>query len=256
MMGNAIQGMLFQPPEPTYQADPNLIWLTTRRGQRIPAFFIDKRAPITILFSHGNAEDLGHILHYFKSVCDPIRANIFAYEYTGYGCSSGSPSEDDIYADIEAGYLYLRDVVGVPWDRIVVFGRSMGSAASIHLASLTPVRGLILQCPMLSVFRIVFNSRFTVPGDKLTNIDRIKATEAPILVIHGTEDEIVPFWHGQELQALCNDQSIQPLWVKGGSHNNIESTDKSAFLKRISDFLHELENSTPNSSLRNQIIRI
>lgn len=255
-MGNIIHGMLFQPPDPTYQPDPKLIWLSTKRGQRIPAFFLDKRAPLTILFSHGNAEDLGHILHYFEIVGQTIHANIFAYEYTGYGCSSGSPSEEDIYADIEAAYQYLRDVVGVPWDRVVLFGRSMGSAASVHLATLTPVRGLILQCPMLSVFRIAFNSRFTVPGDRLTNIDRIRQIEAPVLVIHGTDDEIVPFWHGQELHALCKDQSVQPLWVKGGSHNNIESTARDVFIERISGFLKQLERTTPSTPLRSQTVLI
>jgi fermentation-respiration switch protein FrsA (DUF1100 family) len=251
-MGNAIHGMLFQPPDPTYQADPNLIWLTTRRNQRIPGFFIDRKARITLLFSHGNAEDLGHILHYFNSVANSLNANVFAYEYTGYGCSSGSPSEEDIYADIEAAYLYLRDVVGIPWDRIIAFGRSMGTAASIHLAVTTPLRGLVLQCPMLSVFRIAFNSRFTFPGDKLTNIDRIGSVEAPVLVIHGTDDEVVPFWHGKELQALCKDQSISPLWVKGGCHNNIETTDRAAFLKSISDFIREMERLPPRSDLCNQ----
>ena len=255
-MGNVIHGMLFQPPDPTYQADPKLIWLTTRRNQRIPAFFLNRRAPLTILFSHGNAEDLGHILHYFDCIGDAIPANIFAYDYTGYGCSSGLPSEEDIYADIEAAYQYLRDVVGIPWDRIVLFGRSMGTAASVHLGTLTPVRGLILQCPMLSVFRIAFNSRFTVPGDRLTNIDRIKEIEAPVLVIHGTDDEIVPFWHGIQLQELCKDQSVEPLWVKGGSHNNIESTARQAFIDRITGFLRELERTQPSSPLRNQSIRI
>jgi len=255
-MGNVIHGLLFQPPDPTYQADPNLIWLSTKRGQRIPAFFIDRRASITLLFSHGNAEDLGHILHYFNTVGATIKANILAYEYTGYGCSSGSPSEEDIYADIEAAYLYLRDVVGVPWDRVVLFGRSMGTAASVHLATLTPVRGLILQCPMLSVFRIAFNSRFTVPGDRLTNIDKITEIEAPVLVIHGTDDEVVPFWHGTELHSLCKDQSIDPLWVRGGAHNNIESTDTAGFLERISGFLKDLENSAPSIPLKNQSIRI
>lgn len=239
-MGNFIEKLLFQPPEPSYNSDPNLIWLSTRRGERIAAFFLDRKAPITVLFSHGNAEDLGMILHHFEEVMPQLRCNIFAYDYTGYGNSSGYPCEEAVYADIEASYQYLRDVLGIPWMRIVLFGRSLGTAACTHLAARVPVRGIILQCPMLSVYRIALNSRFTLPGDYLTNIDRLKSIQAPILVIHGTRDEIVPFWHGVELHKNCVN-AVDPYWVEGGDHNNLETLDNIEFVKRVSSFLKGLE---------------
>jgi pimeloyl-ACP methyl ester carboxylesterase len=255
-MGNVIHGLLFQPPEPSYHPDPNLIWLQTRRGERIPGFFLNKKAPLTILFSHGNAEDLGYILNYFNDVASGLKANVFAYDYTGYGCSSGEPSEEDIYADIEAAYTYLRDVVGIPWQKIVLFGRSMGTAATIHLASLTPVRAVILQCPMLSVFRIAFSSRFSIPGDQLKNVDRIGQVRAPVLVIHGTEDEVVPFWHGQDLYEMCYDKSVSPYWIKGGTHNNLETIDKFGLFNRIHEFLKSVEIVEPGPDLISQRVCI
>lgn len=216
---------------------------------------------MTILFSHGNAEDLGYIVQYFKHILPDLNANIFAYDYTGYGSSSGTPSEADVYADIEASFLYLRDTAKVPWSSIVLFGRSLGTSASTHLASLTPVRGIILQCPMLSVFRIAFNSRFTFPGDQLVSIDRMDMIESPMLVIHGMCDEIVPFWHGLEVWKNLKNKSvgsqiIEPFWVPNAMHNDIEIMALSEFSERISHFLTLLETSPISTQLENQKILI
>jgi abhydrolase domain-containing protein 17 len=248
--------MLFQPPNPTYQDDSNLIWIDTRDGNRIPAFFINRNAPITLLFSHGNAEDLGGILRYFNYFGDRIKANIFAYDYSGYGLSTGTACESTAYTDAEAAFTYLRDVLHIPWDQIVLFGRSLGSAVSTHLASLTPVRGLILQCPMLSMYRILFNLKLTLPGDKLCSVDRLKNIWAPIMVLHGTRDEIVPFWHGLELYEQCHDKSCPPYWVRGGTHNDVELLDKATFLIRLNEFLRTLSETPPSDKIRSQAVFI
>lgn len=195
------------------------------------------------------------ILHYFQDVMPEIPCNIFAYDYTGYGRSSGSPSEDEIYSDIESCFLYLRDVLGIPWTQIVLFGRSLGTSASTHLAALTPVRGIILQCPMLSLFRIAFNSNFSIPGDQLKSVDRLEKIEAPTLVIHGTQDEIVPFWHGVEIHKNSK-HGVEPYWVDGGDHNNLEVIDDSEFGRRVVDFIEHLESSAIDDALLKQPVLI
>ena len=255
-MGNVIHSLLFQPPEPSYSPEPDMIWLTTKYEERIPCFYIDKKAPLTVLFAHGNAEDLGLTLRYFEETLPDLPCNVFAFEYSGYGQSTGEPSEGNLYADVEASYLYLRDVLGIPWTKIVLFGRSLGSAAVTHLASVTPVKGVILQCPMLSVFRIAFNLRYTLPGDLLANVDRMAAIKAPVLVIHGTRDEVVPFWHGVGIYNACNDKSAEPYWVDHGDHNNLEALDRSEFLSRISKFLSILEVSEIDPKLEQQAVLI
>ena len=195
------------------------------------------------------------LLHYFQDVMPEIPCNIFAYDYTGYGRSSGSPSEDEIYSDIESCFLYLRDVLGIPWTQIVLFGRSLGTSASTHLAALTPVRGIILQCPMLSLFRIAFNSNFSLPGDQLKSVDRLEKIEAPTLVIHGTQDEIVPFWHGVEIHKNSK-HGVEPYWVDGGDHNNLEVIDDSEFGRRVVDFIERLESSAIDDALLKQPVLI
>jgi fermentation-respiration switch protein FrsA (DUF1100 family) len=75
----------------------------------------------------------------------------------------------------------------------------------------------------MSVFRVAFNFRVTMPYDQFPNIDRIGNTSCPLLIIHGVRDEVVPFWHGQELfLAAPVKYRAKPLWVADGGHNNLE----------------------------------
>ena len=84
------------------------------------------------------------------------------------------------------------------------------------------------------MFRVVFNFRYTFPGDLFCNIDIIDQVQSPVTIIHGTRDEVVPFWHGERLFELCpQDWRCKPLWVTGAGHNNVE-----AYLKCVSALVH------------------
>ena len=167
-MGNAISSLLFQPPPPTYLHPSRHFWLNTAHGSRVPAFYIERpAATVTILFSHGNAEDLGMIYDWFNDLARVLRVNIMAYDYTGYGKSNGTASEDNCYNDIDAAYKYLTEVRRIQPEQIVLYGRSLGSGPSCYLASKTAtagrsVGGVILQSPLLSAYRVAFNFRFTM----------------------------------------------------------------------------------------------
>jgi pimeloyl-ACP methyl ester carboxylesterase len=176
IMGDAISSLLFQPPPPTYLHPSRHFWLNTSKGSRIPAFFIERpNAHVTILFSHGNAEDLGMIYDWFNDLARVLRVNIMAYDYTGYGKSNGSPTEECCYADIEAAFQYLIEVRRLQPEQIVLYGRSLGSGPSCYLAQKTAreghsVAGLILQSPLLSAYRVAFDFRFTMVGDKVSSL--------------------------------------------------------------------------------------
>ena len=136
-MGNIVDSILFQPPPPSRLKENKIIWLRTALGNKIPAFHIEcqnlgNRSPITILYSHANAEDLGCIYPWCKYLSRQLRVNIFAYDYTGYGLASdeGRPNEAQCYADIDAAYDYLRLRMHIPASQIVLYGRSLGSGPS------------------------------------------------------------------------------------------------------------------------------
>mmetsp|Transcript_22939 Transcript_22939/g.48745 ORF Transcript_22939/g.48745 Transcript_22939/m.48745 type:complete len:259 (+) Transcript_22939:134-910(+) len=241
-MGSAVTKIVFQPPEPTYSKDPNLIWLNTSEHEVIPAFFIDRDAKFTLLFSHGNAEDLGMIIQYFREVSHILEVNIFAYEYTGYGMSTGEAHEQAIYADIEAAFKYLRDIIGIPWQEVVLYGRSIGSGPSVHLAAKTAVRAMVLQSPLASIYRVALNTRFTLPGDMFPNVDRIGKVLCPTYIVHGTKDEILPPEHAEALVRNCREGVAYPPYiVENGGHNNLEIVARQPFYDNFSKFLQWLE---------------
>ena len=90
-MGNAIHSLVFRPPKPTPIPPNKYFWLKIdKNGNRVPAFFIKrKNATMTFLFSHGNAEDLGMLYKRMKTLARSAGVNVLAYDYTGYGLSSG-----------------------------------------------------------------------------------------------------------------------------------------------------------------------
>ncbi|PFH37832.1 putative alpha/beta hydrolase [Besnoitia besnoiti] len=244
-MGNALKRMVFQPPsQPTYECDARYIWLATRRQQRIPAFFIDRGASITVIFSHGNAEDIGMVIEYFTEVATLWNCNFFIYEYVGYGRSSGRPSEQGVYDSIEAAYDYLTKQLGLPSTSLVAYGRSLGTGASCHLASRHRLAGMILQSGLTSIHRVGLNTRFSLPGDMFCNIDKITKVDCPVFVIHGTKDEIVPVHHGMELYNKCR-TSVTPYWVEGGGHNNLELLGRRSFYENVARFLKFVRSRTP-----------
>jgi len=260
-MGAGLTKVVFQPPPRSYEPSHRLIELKTERDEKIPAYFIRKRsgpndppAHFTLLFSHGNAEDLGLILGYFVEISDVLGVNFFLYEYSGYGTSTGSPAEENVYADVKAAFQYLRDRLQIPWQQIIPYGRSLGTAPSTYLASITPVRGLILQSPMLSIYRVPFHMRFTLPGDILCNIDRVSKVRCPVMIMHGTRDELVPCWHGHKLYEICKAKGLQSTAyiVQNADHNNLEIQAGDAFYEQLKLFLKGLQDSPPDAALEAQ----
>mmetsp|Transcript_20163 Transcript_20163/g.28962 ORF Transcript_20163/g.28962 Transcript_20163/m.28962 type:complete len:275 (+) Transcript_20163:63-887(+) len=247
-MGSTLSSLVFQPPSVTYlNATKNLIWLDTKSGVKIPAFYINRKCKVTLLFSHGNAEDLGMIYEWFCELSREIQVNVLAYDYEGYGKAPGVPSEKSCYENIEAAYSHLTEKLLIPPENIVLYGRSLGSGPSTYLAHKLSCQGvylggLVLQSPVLSIYRVAFNFRFTLPGDMFPNVDRISSVCCPIYVIHGTRDEVVPFWNGEDLflasPVHCR---AKPFWVDGAGHNNIETItrDNGVFYARFKDFLDE-----------------
>ena len=245
-MGSAVSSLLFQPPDVTYvHAKKHIIWLRTKNNANVPAFYIDRHSSTTILFSHGNAEDLGMIYEWFCELTREVQVNLLAYDYEGYGKASGTPSEQACYEDVDAAWTFLTEVLKLKPRNIVLYGRSLGSGPSCYLAERlsrdgVKIGGLILQSPIMSVFRVAFNFRFSLPGDMFCNVDRVSRVSCPVFVIHGTRDEVVPFWNGEGLfLAVPVKLRAKPFWVDGAGHNNLETLTREdgLFFAQIIEFL-------------------
>ncbi|KAL9189784.1 hypothetical protein ACHAXT_009459 [Thalassiosira profunda] len=243
-----------------------------RNGQvyKIPAFFIRRRnATQTLLFSHGNAEDLGMMYGRMKDLAMILGVNVMAYDYTGYGLSipgpahgssAGSnvgggnsgekghegPTENMVYRNIEAAFHYLVKVRKIPPQQIILYGRSLGSAPSCYLAAKTALKGesvggLILHSPFLSVYKVVADLNgldMGMVGDLFHNEKRAKNVRCPTLIIHGKQDEVVPFWHAPRLLASIPPEfRAQPFYVDGLGHNHIESKCRDQYVQVVTNFL-------------------
>jgi fermentation-respiration switch protein FrsA (DUF1100 family) len=229
--------LIFQPQSPFYHDDSTLK-LTTPNGEKISAkFFQNETAEFTILFSHGNAEDIFSSTPFFEKLRD-AGFNVFAYDYRGYGTSEGAASERNSYEDAETAYNYLINELKIAPEKIIIHGRSLGAAVSIDLASRKPCGGLIVESGFVSAFRVL--TRYPIfPFDKFKSLGKIKKVKSPALFIHGKRDEIIPFWHGEMLFAAANEPKFS-FWLTEANHNNVSSVGGQTYLQAIRDFAANL----------------
>ncbi|XP_043909908.1 alpha/beta hydrolase domain-containing protein 17A [Protopterus annectens] len=211
----------------------------TSRGNRIACMHI-KCAPgarFTLLFSHGNAVDLGQMSSFYIGLGTRINCNIFAYDYSGYGVSTGKPSEKNLYADIDAAWQALRTRYGISPENIILYGQSIGTVPTVDLASRYECAAVVLHSPLTSGMRVAFpDTKKTYCFDAFPNIEKVSKITSPCLIIHGTEDEVIDFSHGVALYERCP-KAVEPLWVEGAGHNDIELY--SQYLERLRKFISQ-----------------
>lgn len=210
--------MIFLPQPTSYQDTREILKLTTPDRIQISALYLpNPNSTYTILYSHGNAEDLGHIQPILEQLRD-IGFSVFAYDYRGYGTSQGKPSERNAYRDIDTAYTYLTQQIGVPPSRIIAYGRSVGGGMAVDLAYREAIAGLVMESCFTSAFRVVVPIPI-LPFDKFRNINKIKKVKCPVLVMHGTADEVIPQRQGLGLFNAAPEPK-RYLWVDGAGHND------------------------------------
>ncbi|KAJ8751850.1 hypothetical protein K2173_026048 [Erythroxylum novogranatense] len=221
----------------------DVLKLDTKRGNQVVAlYFKNPAASLTLLYSHGNAADLGQMCDLFCELSLHLRVNLMGYDYSGYGQSSGKPSEQNTYADIEAAYRCLEEKYGVKEENIILYGQSVGSGPTIDLAAqLQRLRAVVLHSPIASGLRVMYPVKRTYWFDIYKNVDKIPSVSCPVLVIHGSADDVVDWSHGKQLWDLCKEK-YEPLWVKGGNHCNLELYPQ--YIKHLKKFISAIEKSS------------
>lgn len=233
--------VIFQPPPSSY-ADGDF---TFRRiglagGDSIAVLHLPvDRARFTILYSHGNAEDLGHVRPLLEAL-HGLGFGVIGYDYRGYGRSTGSvPTARTAVEDAEAVYRFAVDQVGIRPDRLILHGRSVGSGPALELAVRHQAAGLILESAFTSAYRVITRVAL-LPFDRFPNIRHIREVRCPVLVIHGTRDRVIPLSHGRRLFALATEPK-QSLWVDDAGHNDLVHTAGAAYAVALEQFAVLLE---------------
>jgi len=233
--------VIFPAPPSSYVDDGRTFKLESEPGVEISALYMPKAgAEYTILYSHGNAEDIGELRGLFE-LYRSHGFEVFAYDYRGYGTSQGRPSESGCHKDIEAAWRHLTGVLKIPPERIIVYGRSVGSGPAVWLASREKPAGLVVESGFKSAFSVV--SGWGMPFiDRFPNIDLIGKAPCPVMAIHGTKDEVVPFSHGEALYAAAPKPKVR-YWVEGAGHNDLILKAGDSYWSKLSAFAESLEQS-------------
>jgi len=162
---------------------------------------------------------------------------ILDMDYPGYGLSEGPPSEDGCYHAAQLAYDFLRNEQGMSPERIVALGQSLGSGPSTWIAAEKEVAGLVLISPFKSTFQVL-TQRQILPFDKFDNLKRMKRVEAPLLLIHGTVDDVVPFAHGETLFAAHLGEK-KFVAVEGAGHVDLWSGWQELMVNEVFSFCQQ-----------------
>lgn len=201
--------MIFQATREIYRTPESAGWAyedvrlkvgeETTHGWWIP--LEDARG--VVLFSHGNA---GNIADRIESIglLRKLGLSVLAYDYGGYGYSTGRPSEKRCYADIRAMWRWLTDERGVQPEQIVLFGRSLGGAVTCDLAAEVEPAAVVLESTFSSVAAVAQEMFPYLPAQwllrrKFNNLEKITHIKSPLLIIHSPDDTLIRYHHGQRL---------------------------------------------------------
>lgn len=232
------------PPRGAPGRLPGEIRLETSDGVALSAVWRPHpRAPATLLFSHGNGENLDHLDPFLREL-HREGFSVFAYDYRGYGRSEGRPTEKGVTRDIAAAWRQLTGPLGVPPSRILLHGRSLGSGPTCWLAAREKPGGVILESAFTSGQRTLLP--FPIyPFDQFPNLRRLPKIRAPILILHGTADPILPIRHGRQLFAAAHEPK-SALWIEGAGHNDLWETAPELYLKTLRDFARKTAGESPS----------
>jgi len=173
-----------------------------------------------IIFTHGNAERVEYWAGEFAAL-QRRGVAVLMPEYPGYGTAGGRPTQESITNVVLAAYDWLHVQPDIDTARIVAYGRSLGGGAATRLATRRPVAGLVLESSFTSLR--AFAGQFYAPGflvrDPFDNLDELKRYKGPLLVLHGRQDPIAPFAHGEALAAAVAGAEFVPMAC---GHNDCE----------------------------------
>ena len=225
------------------------VFFSTDDGVRLHGWFVPGSSDTTLLWFHGNAGNISHRIDNLLMIHRRLEVNVFIFDYRGYGRSDGDVSEGGMYADAEAALDHLGSrAIGDPdlHNNLVLFGRSLGCAVAVDIATRRKVRGVILESPFTSVRAMVKRSYPYLPSGLLMQLVRarydslakITHVDSPVMVLHGDRDETVPFDMGHELYDAANEPK-RFYTIEGAAHNDTFIVGGAPYYEALRKFVED-----------------
>lgn len=212
----------------------------------------------TIIHFHGNGETVADYLGEFEERITGLGANLLLVEYRGYGMSSGAPALAAMLSDVEL----IVKAAGVPPERIVFFGRSLGSLYALHGAKLYPnAAGLIIESgladPLERILVRVEPRELGATMEQLRgSVERCLNQRAKIagftgrvLIMHTRNDDLVPVSHAERLHAWANQPKVLQVFERG-DHNTIQPANLEAYFAAVGACVQSIKESTRHGNDR------
>ena len=238
-----IEQFAFYPPKESYPRD--FVSCTGNKLQfvaNVPILeYTVENSRYTILYSYSTCADLSLCDKGLFGLSRALGVNIVAYDYSGYGQNGilGKCSEKACYQDIETVYSYLV-AKGIPSDHVILMGTSLGSGPCVHLASKYRVGGVILQCPIASMARIVpkiGGILAKIPHlDMFVNVNKIGKVSAPLYIVHGKKDALIPVKQCQSLVSKASNV-WRSRYIDGAGHADLLEIGKNTINQDIQEFI-------------------
>ena len=232
----------------TYGLKAEDCFFTTSDGVNLHGWFFRSDAPKgTLLWCHGNAGNITHRLDNIRKLL-PLGIDVFIFDYRGYGKSDGKPSEQGVYKDALAAYDFLTKEKHVPPDSIIIFGRSLGAAVAVDLASRRRCRGLVLESSFPSARAMAKEMFPIVPvhlfvRSRFDAESKINEIHVPVLFMHGTVDRTVPLHLGRKLFEKANEPKSF-YEIVGADHNDTYIVGDDEYFRHWKTFIdHTLSGS-------------
>ena len=194
-----------------------------------------------LLYCHGNGADVASVGPYLDWLRTELPANIFVFDYRGYGHSAGAPHEAGVLADSEAALTWVCERSGGQPQDVILMGRSLGGGVAVHLAAERGAKAAVLERTFTRLTDAAKANYWWAPvnwvmKNRYPSIDKIPKYDGPLLCSHGTVDQLVPFEQGQRLFDAAGTPASQKQFValEDIGHND-PSTDH--YSEQLFEFL-------------------
>ena len=225
------------------------VWLPVDEAVTVFGWFIDA-GPTTpvLLWCHGNAGNVSHRLENIRQLYQR-GISVMIFDYRGYGQSTGEPSEAGLYQDALASYDYLIQQRRISPERLIIFGRSLGSSVAGEVAIRRTSAGLMLEGSFPSIQAMSDHHYFGLPAQWFMDVDfnlaqKVRMLQVPLLVIHGEQDSIVPMPLGRQVFEAAN----EPKWwyaVSGAEHNDVPFVGGESYYREMALFIQRAFSGKP-----------